>query len=78
MCYLCIQNAIPDWEKHEAALPGEVPVATGKTVWNTSQVINQLNSGYVWSGSVITYSFPTNAAFFPFSESVFWHKALAA
>ena len=27
--------------------------------WTDQQIINQLNSGYKWSGSIITYSFPT-------------------
>ena len=54
MCHICIQNAQPGWEKYEAAAPGEVPVNTGKAVWSTSQVINQLDSGYTWSGGTIT------------------------
>lgn len=31
------------------------------TVFTDAQVIAQLNSGYKWSGSTITYSFPTSA-----------------
>lgn len=30
--------------------------------WTDQQVINQLNSGYKWSGSLITYSFPTTVS----------------
>lgn len=30
--------------------------------WTNSQVINQLNSGYKWTGSTITYAFPTSAS----------------
>ena len=30
--------------------------------WTDQQVINQLNSGSKWSGSVITYSFPTTVS----------------
>ncbi len=30
--------------------------------WTDQQVINQLNSGSKWSGSVITYSFPTSVS----------------
>ncbi|NRF70348.1 Ig-like domain-containing protein [Aquincola sp. S2] len=29
--------------------------------WTQAQVLSQLNSGYKWSGSTITYSFPTSA-----------------
>ena len=30
--------------------------------WTNAQVINQLNSGSLWSGSTITYAFPTSTA----------------
>ncbi|MDD2781183.1 M10 family metallopeptidase C-terminal domain-containing protein [Sulfuricurvum sp.] len=30
--------------------------------WTTAQVLNQLNSGYKWSGPSITYTFPTLAS----------------
>ena len=63
------ENTPSSFDKLDAALPGEVPVNTGKTVWNTSQVINQLDSGAHWSGGTISYSFPTNANWFPYSEA---------
>ncbi|MEM7425237.1 MAG: FG-GAP-like repeat-containing protein [Pseudomonadota bacterium] len=69
MCHLCIENSLQSWEQYQAAEPGEVPISTGKTVWSQSQVINQLASGSHWSGNNITYSFPTNTAFFPYSNS---------
>ena len=31
------------------------------TNWTLNQVLNQLNSGSLWSGNTITYSFPTSA-----------------
>lgn len=39
-----------------------------KPVWSDSQVINQLDSGYHWSGSNWTYGFPANASWFPYAE----------
>ena len=57
------------WTKLEAALPGVVPGNTGKTVWNTKQVINQLDSGSHWSGNTISYSIPDSGDFFPGSEA---------
>ncbi len=39
-----------------------------KAVWTDSQVINQLDSGSHWSGSSLTYGFPTTASWFPYSE----------
>ncbi|PWB64627.1 MAG: hypothetical protein C3F17_06425 [Bradyrhizobiaceae bacterium] len=39
-----------------------------KPVWSDSQIINQLDSGYHWSGSNWTYGFPTSASWFPYSE----------
>ncbi len=69
MCQLCIQNALQTWERNEAVQPGEVPISTGHTVWSTAQVIDQIDSGYHWSGSTITFTFPQNTAFFPYSNS---------
>ena len=69
MCEFCIESSLSIWERQEAALPGEAPVGSGKTVWSTSQVINQLDSGYSWSGNTITYAFPKNANWFPYSEA---------
>jgi Ca2+-binding RTX toxin-like protein len=40
-----------------------------KPVYTTSQVIAQLDTGDVWSGSTITYTFPHSAAWFPYSEA---------
>jgi serralysin len=39
-----------------------------KPVWTLSQIIAQLDSGLHWSGSSLTYGFPTDASWFPFSE----------
>ena len=56
-------------ERLDAAGPGVVPVDTGKTVWNQSQIIDQLASGAHWSGGTISYSFPTSAGFFSGGEA---------
>ena len=39
-----------------------------KTVWTDAQIIAQMDSGAHWSGSTITYGFPTTAAWFPYGE----------
>ena len=39
-----------------------------KPVWTNDQIINQLDSGYHWSGSNLTYGFPTSASWFPYAE----------
>ncbi|MGE0717028.1 MAG: M10 family metallopeptidase C-terminal domain-containing protein [Alphaproteobacteria bacterium] len=41
-----------------------------KPVYTNAQVINQLNSGYLWSGTSWTYGFPTTASWFPYGEKV--------
>ncbi|MDH3740345.1 MAG: M10 family metallopeptidase C-terminal domain-containing protein [Hyphomicrobiales bacterium] len=69
MCQLCIESSLSTWERNEATAPGVLSTSTNKTVWNNSQVISQLDSGYHWSGSTITYSLPTNANWFPYSEA---------
>ncbi|NNE24055.1 MAG: matrixin family metalloprotease [Rhizobiales bacterium] len=69
MCELCIENSLSMWDRHEATSGGALSTSTNKTVWNNSQVINQLDSGYQWSGSAITYSIPTNANWFPYGEA---------
>ncbi len=69
MCHLCLQAAADFWEQQEAALPGVVPVNTGKTVWSTTQVINQLQSPYKVNGNVIEFTFPSNGDFFPLGEA---------
>src|SRR5262245_20791406 len=38
-----------------------------KPVFTNAQIIAQLNSGYHWSGSVITFGFPTDASWMPSS-----------
>ncbi|HYD16058.1 MAG TPA: M10 family metallopeptidase C-terminal domain-containing protein, partial [Hyphomicrobium sp.] len=40
-----------------------------KATWTNAQIISQLDSGYHWSGSQITYSYATNASWFPGAES---------
>ena len=40
-----------------------------KPVYTDSQVISQLNSGYQWTGSTITYGFPTTFSWFPYGEA---------
>ncbi len=70
MCHLCIQNAAELWQSQEAVQPGVVPVNTGKSVWNTSQVINQLSSPYKVNGNTIEFTFPSSGSFFPLGESV--------
>ncbi len=37
--------------------------------WTNTQITNQLNSGSQWSGSSLTYSFPTSASWFPYAET---------
>ncbi|MCP5085026.1 MAG: hypothetical protein GY948_25355 [Alphaproteobacteria bacterium] len=69
MCHLCLQSAAEDWERQEATQPGVVPINTGKTVWNTTQVINQLKSPYKVNGNTIEFAFPTNGSFFPLGEA---------
>ena len=39
-----------------------------KSVWTGAQIVAQLDTGYHWSGSTITYGFPANANWFPFGE----------
>ena len=39
-----------------------------KPVWTNAQIIDQLDSGYQWSGSALTYGFPTTASWFPYDE----------
>ncbi len=39
-----------------------------KAVWTDAQIIAQLDTGAHWSGTNLTYGFPTNAAWFPYSE----------
>jgi serralysin len=39
-----------------------------KPVWSTTQIINQLDSGMVWSGSSLTYGFATTASWFTGTE----------
>ena len=39
-----------------------------KSVWTNEQVIDQLDSGAHWSGSALTYGFPTSASWFPYGE----------
>lgn len=77
MCHICLQNAAEFWESQEAAQPGVVPVTTGKPVWSTSQVINQLESPYKVNGNVIEFAFPTNGSFFPLGEAA-GHSQLTA
>ena len=69
MCHVCLQKAEQFWESQQAADPGEVPVSTGKDVWSTSQVINQLQSPYKVNGNVIEFAFPTTGDFFPLGEA---------
>ena len=40
-----------------------------KAVWTDAQIINQLDSGSHWSGTNLTYGFPTDASWFPYGES---------
>ena len=39
-----------------------------KSVWTDAQIISQMDSGLHWSGSNITYGFPTTANWFPYGE----------
>ena len=41
-----------------------------KTVWTDAQIIAQMDSGAHWSGSNITYGFPTTASWFPYGEKI--------
>lgn len=69
MCHICLQNAAEDWERYEQAQPGVVPKDTGKIVWSTSQIIEQLRTGAQVFDSVIEYSVPTNGSFYPLGEA---------
>ena len=44
----------------------EQPLA--KAVWTDTQITNQLNSGYHWTGLNLTYAFATDASWYPYSE----------
>ena len=39
-----------------------------KPVWTNAQIIDQLDSGNHWSGTNLTYGFPTNANWTPYGE----------
>jgi serralysin len=41
-----------------------------KPVWTDAQIITQMDSGAHWSGSAITYGFPTTASWFPYGEQI--------
>ena len=58
MCHICLQNAAEDWERYEAAQPGVVPKDTGKPIWSTSQIIDQLRTPVQIYDTVIEYSIP--------------------
>ena len=40
-----------------------------KAPWTDTQITSQLNSGYLWTGSNLTYGFPTDASWFPYAEA---------
>lgn len=69
MCHVCLQNAAADWERYEAAQPGVVPIDTGKPLWTTSQIIEQLRTGAQVFDNVIEYSIPLTADFYPLGEA---------
>ncbi|MEM8686128.1 MAG: M10 family metallopeptidase C-terminal domain-containing protein [Pseudomonadota bacterium] len=69
MCHICLQHAEADWERQEAAQPGVVPADTGKPLWTTSQIIEQLRTvSQVWD-NVIEYTIPLTADFYPLGEA---------
>ena len=69
MCHICLQNAQADWDRFEAVQPGAVPKDTGKPLWTTDQVVDQLRTGaQVWD-PVIEYSIPLTAEFYPLGEA---------
>ena len=39
-----------------------------KPIYSNTQVISQLDSGYHWTGTSLTYGFPSTAAWFPYAE----------
>ena len=39
-----------------------------KPVWSDAQIIQQMDSGAHWSGTNLTYGFPTTASWFPYGE----------
>src|SRR5262245_52946998 len=39
-----------------------------KPVWTDAQIIQQMDSGFHWSGNNLTYGFPTTASWFPYGE----------
>jgi serralysin len=39
-----------------------------KPVWTNDQIVDQLDSGYNWSGLALTYGFPSSASWFDFAE----------
>src|SRR5262245_29785049 len=52
---------------HDAATASAADAAS-KPVWTSQQVIDQLDSGLHWSGTNLTYGFPTDASWFPYTE----------
>src|SRR3954451_13037877 len=40
-----------------------------KPVWTTQQIIDQLDSGYTWSGVALTYGFPATSPWTPYFEA---------
>ena len=38
--------------------------------WNDNQIIDQLNSGFLWTTPDLTYAFPTTASWFPYTEGI--------
>ncbi len=69
MCHICLQHAEADWTRQEAAQPGVVPTDTGKPLWTTSQIIEQLRTGsQVWD-NVIEYTIPLTPDFYPLGEA---------
>ena len=41
-----------------------------KPVWTDTQIIQQMDSGAHWSGTNLTYGFPSTASWFPYGESL--------
>lgn len=69
MCHICLQDAEAEWQRYEASQPGGVPIDTGKPVWSTAQIIDQLRTGVYVFGDTIEYAIPTVSNFFIGGES---------
>ena len=69
MCHICLQNAAEDWERYEQTQSGVEFGESGKPIWSTSQIVEQLRTGAQVFDSVVEYAIPTNGSFYPLGEA---------